>query len=569
MCDATPAVYNLKEANQCNLLVMEEMKQLWINKDLKKMHELMQYPNWQAFYDIDYGGLPGGVFTAACPPEALHSLENGLVLHCLRELFETVMSEKTKIQLDSLVQQWVSYPKQHHMKSYMDTFPRLLYKDGLTNITEISAGTKMGILFAFVVAAQTNDGYKILHKQKETSENYVNMINAFEMLLCYWSWLKKEEYWDCQDMDALEIANEAIRVTVKMLKVLFPCTKGCEWNIPKMHEQLHVAANILLYGAHRNIHTGPQEHNHIENVKHPSKRSQKQKAVFDLQISEWLVDRLIIDYTHVNILLHQNQMNQNKSQSTSRDDKDSTQYAAKFAVYITLNQKTKNIDLDYHWISASQKNTGQDDSLLKWIVKLFFKPLPVEQQLKGIHLRCHTEYTRQGITFRCHPNYKNEGSWYDYVLVAWENPSNAKDSKSKTKSQLDTYEEVLEVPVVTHEQETTSNVLLIPAKILCFVQDSNDNYFAVIHSCHDFCAKMSVLTYRWQLEYEGDQVVRQKFHPHEHVVDTSELNPIYWAVSVDTLQKHCLMIPYDSKGQSKFLMQVIDQHKWANNFATV
>ena len=194
MCDATPAVYNAKESIQCKLLIMEDMKQLCINKDSKKLYDLMQYPTWQAFYDIDYGGLPGGVFTAACPPEALHSLENGLVLHCLKELFDSLMSEKGKAELDSVVQQWTSYPRQHHMRSYMGTFPRLLYKDGLTNISDISAGTKMGILFAFVVAAQTVTGHKVLHNQKETSEMYVNMINAFEMLLCYWVWLKKEEY---------------------------------------------------------------------------------------------------------------------------------------------------------------------------------------------------------------------------------------------------------------------------------------------------------------------------------------------------------------------------------------
>ena len=50
-----------------------------------------------------------------------------------------------------------------------------------------------------------------------------------------------------------------------------------------MHEQLHVADNIMLYGAHRNVHTGPQEHNHIENVKRPARLSQKRKVVSDLQ----------------------------------------------------------------------------------------------------------------------------------------------------------------------------------------------------------------------------------------------------------------------------------------------
>ena len=45
-------------------------------KDTQKLHSLMQYNTWQAFFDIDYGGSPGGVFSAACPLEALHFLEN-------------------------------------------------------------------------------------------------------------------------------------------------------------------------------------------------------------------------------------------------------------------------------------------------------------------------------------------------------------------------------------------------------------------------------------------------------------------------------------------------------------
>ena len=79
------------------------------------------------------------------------------------------------------------------MKSYMAAFPKLLFKDGVTTKSDISAGTKMGILFAFVVAAQTNDGQKILIKHDRTATINGDMIQVFEMLLCYWAWLKKEE----------------------------------------------------------------------------------------------------------------------------------------------------------------------------------------------------------------------------------------------------------------------------------------------------------------------------------------------------------------------------------------
>lgn len=69
------------------------------------------------------------------------------------------------------------------MKSYMANFPRLLYKDGMTTISDISAGTKIGILFTFVVAAQTNEGYKPLQNNTNTAQIYGDMVHVFEMLL--------------------------------------------------------------------------------------------------------------------------------------------------------------------------------------------------------------------------------------------------------------------------------------------------------------------------------------------------------------------------------------------------
>src|SRR6478735_153862 len=111
--------------------------------------------------------------------------------------------------------------------------------------------------------------------------------------------------------------------------------------------------------------------------------------------------------------------------------------------------------------------------------------------------------------------------------------------------------------------------MLIPAKIQCFIEDHNGNLFAIIHSCLENCSKMSVLTYRWQLEFTKDKPVAASFKPHECAIDTSKLTPIYRSVSVDTLQKHCLMIPYDATGQGRFLMQVVDQNKWWESFCSV
>ena len=193
----------------------------------------------------------------------------------------------------------------------------------------------------------------------------------------------------------------------------------------------------------------------------------------------------------------------------------------------------------------------------------------MDQQLQGIKIYGMTEYTRQQIIFRCHPNYRNEGLWYDYAMFAWEQPTNPKYINSGAKAKPDWNKEVLYQGVTTESSLLTNDVILIPAKIHCFVEDQHGQLFAIIHSCLENSSKMSVLTYRWQLEFVKDKPVTASFKPHDCRIDTTELTPVYWSVSVDTLQKHCLMIPYKSDAKSRFMMQVVAQDKWWESFTTV
>ena len=137
-------------------------------------------------------------------------------------------------------------------------------------------------------------------------------------------------------------------------------------------------------------------------------------------------------------------------------------------------------------------------------------------------------------------------------MFAWEQSSSSKDAKSKKKGKPDWNKEILQQAVTTENSLLTCDVQLIPAKILCFVEDQNGKKFAIIHSCLDNSSKMSVLTYRWQLEFLKDKPVSASFKPQECVIDASMLTPVYCSVSVDTLQNHCLMIPYEGKEKAVF-----------------
>jgi len=76
-----------------------------------------------------------------------------------------------------------------------------------------------------------------------------------------------------------------------------------------------------------------------------------------------------------------------------------------------------------------------------------------------------------------------------------------------------------------------------------------------------------VLTYRWQLEYQNIKISRHQNEQYQDIDNSLKLIPVYHKVSIESLQKHCLMIPFETKSQ--FWMEVIDQELWANAFSDV
>ena len=87
MCDAGPYQLFNPEIGSCQRLQMQDMMDLVTNSDFDALENLFQAPHWIAWFDLNYRGNPEGIFSAACPPEPLHALENGIFQHLLKELF--------------------------------------------------------------------------------------------------------------------------------------------------------------------------------------------------------------------------------------------------------------------------------------------------------------------------------------------------------------------------------------------------------------------------------------------------------------------------------------------------
>ena len=175
----------------------------------------------------------------------------------------------------------------------------------------------------------------------------------------------------------------------------------------------------------------------------------------------------------------------------------------------------------------------------------FFYNESVASQVKGINIFGVTEFSFNGSIFKAHPCYKNDLSWFDWVLIAW----NVESDKSETNE--DDCPDFIDLI-------GSEKAMLIPAKIIVLITDEKNDTYAIIHSCLQYCKKISVLTYRWQMEYENEKAMKDSQAHYNKNESSSILTPVYHKVSVNTIQKHCLIIPY--KEDSHFVMEIIEQH---------
>jgi hypothetical protein len=126
------------------------------------------------------------------------------------------------------------------------------------------------------------------------------------MLLAYWSWLKKDHYWECGDRKAQKKAEWEIYEMLSELMKLWPREAGHSWFKPSnIHEQLHVPGDISHNGSPRNTYTEPVENNHLD-VKAQATRTQMNRTLLDSKIGSRSAEAYIVNYGHERICIQDN-----------------------------------------------------------------------------------------------------------------------------------------------------------------------------------------------------------------------------------------------------------------------
>lgn len=280
-------------------------------------------------------------------------------------------------------------------------------------------------------------------------------------------------------------------------------------------------------------------------------------------------------------------VSRNSTTQSSSMFQSGTKMAGKYSVFIKENSVSQ-INVSYKWMSNRRQDYKLPRLLLETIVERYFSPLTNLQRRKGKMVHGFTEYHRSNFIFRAHPKYRNERAWYDFVMLAWENENNSQTESESEDESSDEDSSIGSISMIQNEVElqnmqVSKNVKLVPAKILGFLETDNNCIEAVVHSCYEQSRKLLVLTNGWRLEFENDDINTKEFewtknNDNEDMYEEDDLEipcydkdescedlkPLLRFVSVDIIEKHCLMLPVHK--QSKYLIQVIDYEKWPGRF---
>jgi hypothetical protein len=94
---------------------MVKVMQLVADNNVEALHSINQYNVHSAWFDVGYGGCRFGIFSAACPVEALHAFESGLMSGFLNMLFFEEMTGGQHARLDILVKKLGALDQQRYL----------------------------------------------------------------------------------------------------------------------------------------------------------------------------------------------------------------------------------------------------------------------------------------------------------------------------------------------------------------------------------------------------------------------------------------------------------------------
>ncbi len=152
------------------------------------------------------------------------------------------------------------------------------------------------------MASLTAAGSHMMQSDFGDTATWEKMLNAFQMLLCRWVWLKQDKHWSRNDVASMLKTESSVAVLVASLPQLRPRSDGNGWKLTKAHEQKHIPFDIMRFGCHQNVHSGQLECSHIHLCKQPAARTQKHRDSLEWQTANRLSEKQLINRAHHRVM---------------------------------------------------------------------------------------------------------------------------------------------------------------------------------------------------------------------------------------------------------------------------
>ena len=505
----------------------------------KKLEDSHQHriPN-HALANIRLGDYELGMASMQ-PGDEMHFLKQGICPRLSKALFDS-MTPVRKVLIDEMVMSLA--PRQ----TERDFFPSAIFAHGVTNLTMVTAEEHPGIVFTILLLSLSEKGRNLLTdaavtlrlqpeqeagkpprrlSKRRRKEIYAEFIKTLEYTLCFQAWYEHGTMWCRDDHEAKRLADCRIRTLMKMIIKVVPREDGNGWDIPKMHEMMHVTRDVNHYGRMSGYSSSKGEQLLKPKAKKLGKTVQKRgETTFTQQSIERERDAIILARinrkTGRQPVISMDNRNSDEidlpisPRHTTGNDRFAQKrpfvkmeflFGDRFAKRMgrakgtTIDiKKRKNFAVNTVYGTTKQKGELKLPSLVHhFITEVFAGIHESESETNGFTtdgfppdtIYMYQEAVINKLTFRASPNFRSGGSWYDWAMVRYKIDDDEQEGlyPAKILAFVSTLPNGGDIVTAEDEQEDTHT----------------DNVWAVIHTCqvsnHN---NDSLLSERWVMETE-------------------------------------------------------------------
>jgi hypothetical protein len=230
--------------------------------------------------------------------EVLHQLQKFWISVTLDKFYKVVLTKKPKEFLDVLAGQISGLLSHQSDRDY----PQIKFPRPLSTLLQLQGHETLGVLLLLVVslhskvcwAKDSPDSNSFGRSKFVNPKDIESFCHLFEVLLVYKTWFWFDAVKKSTIVCGTQVSN-ATKYTMTRYVNTIDHTQGHGLKTTKTHAPLHMDYNLCNFGSNINSHLGPCELNHIENVKKPSRNTQRQKDTINNQLCTKLSEKMVLD----------------------------------------------------------------------------------------------------------------------------------------------------------------------------------------------------------------------------------------------------------------------------------